>query len=320
MKAIVCRRYGVLTCEDIDKPGFGDDDVLLRVRAAAVNPVDRMYDPPVALRPLTGFRRPRDFRIGHDVAGEVEAVGKNVTRFKPGDAVFGTCKGALAEYACAKVAGLMRTPTNASFEQAAGVAIAGLTALQALRTHGRVQPRQAVLIDGLGGVGTFAVQIAKSFGARVTAVTSTSKVELARSLGADRVIDYTRADFTRDSERYDLIVDCVGNRPLWAMRRVMQPRGACVVLGAKGLGNILARWIGSLVWSPLTPQRFVVFVAKMRQDDLATLADLIQSGKLVPVIDRMYPLRDAADAFRYLETRRARGKIVVTVSNQRATS
>src|SRR6266705_198075 len=241
MKAIVYRNYGspdVLKCEEIEKPTAGDNEVLIKVRAASVNPVDLLFrGTSYMVRIMTGLRKPKETRIGHDVAGQVEAVGRNVTQFKPGDGVFGTCKGAFAEYACAPESALVVKPDNVTFEQAASVPIAALTALQGLRLggldlrgldlgglgdKGRIQPRQKILINGAsGGVGTFAVQIAKSFGADVTGVCSASNVDMVRSIGADRVIDYVQQDFTKNGQRYDLIFDCVGNHSLSAHRRVL---------------------------------------------------------------------------------------------------
>ncbi len=256
MKAIVYRNYGspdVLRLEEIEKPTAGDDEILIKVRAAAVNPLDLLFrGTSYMVRMITGLRKPKDTRLGVDVAGQVEAVGRNVTQFKPGDAVFGTCKGAFAEYVCAPESALVVKPDNVTFEQAASVPIAALTALQGLRLgglglgglgdKGHIQPGQKVLINGAsGGVGTFAVQIAKSFGADVTGVCSTRNVEMVRSIGAKQVIDYTREDFTKSGQRYDLILDCVGNHSLLAHRRALNPNGVCVVAGAKGLWDFLTR-------------------------------------------------------------------------------
>src|SRR2546428_10130225 len=257
MKAIVYRNYGspdVLRLEEIQKPTAGDDEILIKVRAAAVNPLDlRIRGKSYMVRLITGLRRPKDTRLGVDVAGQVEAVGRNVTQFKPGDAVFGTCKGAFTEYACAPESALVVKPDNVTFEQVASVPIAALTALQGLRLgglglgglgdKGHIQPRQRVLINGAsGGVGTFAVQIAKSFGADVTAVCSPRNVDMVRSLGADRVIDYTREDFTRDGQRYDLIFDAAGNHSFSECRRVLSPNGVCVLAGIGGAGLHPETW------------------------------------------------------------------------------
>jgi NADPH:quinone reductase-like Zn-dependent oxidoreductase len=236
-----------------------------------------------------------------------------VTQFKLGDAVFGLCKGAFAEYACALEAKLVRKPESLSFDQAAAVPVAGLTALQGLRDKGHLQPGQKVLINGAaGGIGTFAVQIAKSFGANVTGVCSTKNVELVRSLGADRIIDYTCDDFTQDSERYDLLLDNVGNRTLSAMRRVLGPNGKCVMAGApKELWAVLTRLLKAFAWSQFIRQKFKFFIAKMNRDDLTTLCELIKAGKLIPEIDRRYPLDETADALAYAEEGHARAKVLI---------
>ncbi len=302
MKAAVyskARSGKVLEMKDLEPPVPKDNEVVIRVRAASVNPLDwRMKS-----------RRP-----GVDVAGHVVAIGATVTQFKPGDAVFGICKGAFAEYACAPEAKLVRKPESVSFDQAAAVPVAGLTALQGLRDKGHLQPGQKVLINGAaGGIGTFAVQIAKSFGANVTGVCSTKNVELLRSLGADRVIDYTRDDFTQDSERYDLLLDNVGNRRLSAMRRVLGPSGKCVMAGApKELWAVFARLLKAFVWSLFLRQKFTFFVAKINRDDLTTLCGLINAEKLTPAIDRRYPLAETAGAIAYAEEGHARAKIVIT--------
>jgi NADPH:quinone reductase-like Zn-dependent oxidoreductase len=303
MKAAIyskTRSAKVLEMKDLEQPVPKDNEVLIRVHAASVNPLDwRMKSP----------------RPGVDVAGEVAVVGGSVTQFKPGDAVFGICKGAFAEYACAPEARLVRKPESLSFDQAAAVPVAGLTALQGLRDKGHLQPGQKVLINGAaGGIGTFAVQIAKSFGANVTGVCSTKNVELVRSLGADRVIDYTRDDFTQDSERYDLLLDNVGNRRLSAMRRVLGPGGKCVMAGApKELWAVFARLCKAFAWSPFLRQKFTFFIANINRDDLTTLCGLIDAGKLTPAIDRRYPLAETAGAMAYAEQGHARAKIVITL-------
>lgn len=259
----------VLEMKDLEQPVPKNDEVLIKVRAASVNPLDwRMKS-----------RRP-----GVDVAGQIAAVGGAVTQFKLGDAVFGLCKGAFAEYACGPEAKLVRKPESLSFDQAATVPVAGLTALQGLRDKGHLQSGQKVLINGAaGGVGTFAVQIAKSFGANVTGVCSTKNVELVRSLGADRIIDYTRDDFTQDSERYDVLLDNVGNRTLSAMKRVLTPRGKCVMAGApKELWDVLTRLLKAFAWSLFMRQKFIFFIAKMNRDDLTTLCGLMTAGKAHP--------------------------------------
>jgi NADPH:quinone reductase-like Zn-dependent oxidoreductase len=327
MKAIVYRNYGspdVLHCEDVEKPSPGDDEVLIRIRAAAANPMDyHLMTGAYIMRPVTGLRKPKPTCPGADLAGEVEAVGRNVTRFKPGDPVFGAARRAFAEYVCAAENRLALKPANLTFEQAAAIPVAGVTALQGLRDKGRIQPGQKVLINGAaGGVGTFAVQIAKSFGADVTGVCSTRNVGLVRSIGADRVIDYTRDDFTRSAERYDLMFDCVGNRPLSACRRVMTRRGTFVAVGVRPGG----RWIGPLprllnvlVSSWVVSQNVVFFVASIKPDDLIVLKELIEANKVTPVIDRGYTLSEVPEAIRYLKEGHARGKVVITVEHNNET-
>jgi NADPH:quinone reductase-like Zn-dependent oxidoreductase len=323
MKAIVYRNYGspdVLRLEEIEKPTAGDDEVLIKVRAAAVNPLDLLFrGTSYMVRIMTGLRKPKDTRLGVDVAGQVEAGGRNVTQFKPGDAVFGTCKGAFAEYACAPESALVLKPGNVTFEQAASVPIAAITALQGLRLggfddKGQIQPKRKLLINGAsGGVGTFAVQIAKSFGAEVTGVCSTRNVEMVRSIGADHVIDYTQEDFTKSGQRYVLILDCVGNHSLSAHRRVLNPNGACVVAGAKGLRDFLTRALTAPVLSRFVSQKFVTFIAKLNKQDLTIMRDLMATGKVTPVIDRRYSLSEVPEAIRYLEKRHTRGKVVITL-------
>jgi NADPH:quinone reductase-like Zn-dependent oxidoreductase len=297
MKAAVYTKTSlgkVLEMKDAEQPVPKDREVVIRVRAASVNPLDWRLKSP---------------RPGVDVAGEVAAVGKTVSQFKPGDAVFGAGKGAFAEYACASEANLVRKPESVSFDQAAAVPIAGLTALQALRDKGHLQAGQKVLINGAaGGIGTFAVQIAKSCGANVTGVCGTNNVALVRYLGADRVIDYTRDDFTHDSERYDLLLDNVGNRTLSAMSRVLSPSGKCVMAGVpKEPWTVFARLLKALA-----RKKFKFFIAKINRDDLTTLCGLIQAGKLTPVIDRRYPLAETATAIAYVEEGHARAKVVLT--------
>lgn len=290
----------VLEMKDLEQPVPKDNEVVLRVRAASVNPMDWKM---------------KTERPGADVAGEIVAVGGKVTQFKPGDAVFGCAKGAFAEFACAREARLALKPESVSFEQAAAVPIAGLTALQGLRDKGRLQAGQKVLINGAaGGVGTFAVQVAKSFGADVTGVCSTRNVELVRSLGADRVIDYTREDFAQVSERYDLLLDNVGNRTLSAMKSVLNPNGKCVMAGApRELWAVLTRVLNAFVWSPFLRQKFKVFIANITRDDLAILCELIKAGKVKPVIDRRYTLAQTADAIAYAEQGHARAKVVIAL-------
>ena len=289
----------VLEIKDLEQPIPKDNEILLRVRAASVNPLDW---------------RMKTERPGVDVAGEIVAVGRLVAQFRPGDAVFGAGKGAFAEYVCASEGKLAPKPESVSFEQAASVPIAGLTALQALRDKGRLQPEQKVLINGAaGGIGTFAVQIAKSFGADVTGVCSTKNVELVRSLGADRVVDYTREDFTQGSQRYDLLLDNVGNRTLSAMRRVLRPNGKCIMAGApKKLWAVFARIFRAVARSLFLRQKITFFIAKIKRDDLTTLCELMKAGKLTPVIDRQYPLAESSAAIAYVEEGHARAKVIIT--------
>jgi NADPH:quinone reductase-like Zn-dependent oxidoreductase len=329
MKGIVYCNYGspeVLKFEEIAKPTAGDDEVLIKVRAASVNPLDWhfMRGTPYIVRMMTGLRKPKITRLGVDVAGQVEAVGRNVTQFILGDEVFGACRGAFAEYACASESAFVLKPHNVTFEQAASVPIAALTALQALRDKGQVQPGQAVLINGAaGGVGTFAVQIAKSFGAVVTGVCSTRNVDMVRSIGADRVIDYTQEDFTQMGQRYDLFFDCVGNHSLSACRRVLNPKGIYVPVGGtadRWMIGPLARAITALVLSWFVSQKLVIFfLAKPNKEDLTILHDLMAAGKLTLVIDRRYRLSEVPEAIRYLEEGHARGKVVITLERDNTT-
>ncbi len=312
MKAIVCRNYGppdVLTLEDVEPPTIAGNEVLIRVRAASVNPLDRMYrGRPYLIRVMTGWIRPKDVRVGRDVAGTVEAVGKNVTAFHPGDAVFGVARGAFAEYASASEDILVHKPDNVSFEEAAATPIAAITALQALRDKVRLEPGSEILINGAaGGVGTFAVQIAKSFGARVTAVCSSRNVEMVRSLGADDVIDYSKEDFTRASQKYDVLFDCVGNRSLFAYCRAIKRKGLYLVVGMAFLRHLL--YVGMA--APFVSQKVGIFMARMKKDDLQALAEMLESKKLVPVISRRFPLSETAEALRQLETRHTRGKMII---------
>jgi NADPH:quinone reductase-like Zn-dependent oxidoreductase len=331
MKAVVYTDYGppdVLQIRDIKKPVPNDDQVLIKVRAAAVNPLDWHFirgTPYIMRFMMAGLRKPKDPRVGVDYAGTVEAVGKNVTQFKPGDEVFGNRSGAFAEYLCARAdRAIALKPANLTFEQAAGVPVAGFTALQGLRDKGKVQPGQKVLINGAsGGVGTFAVQIAKSLGAEVTGVCSTRNLELVRSLGADHVIDYTKEDFTKGNEHYDVILDNVGTQPLSGFRSVLKPNGICVMIGGGGPNE--GKWVGpmarpikAMLISPFISQKMGMMMADGNKDDLNILADLMQSGKVTPVIDRTYPLSEIREAIRYLETGRARGKVIITVAQGNA--
>ncbi len=324
MKAIVCHSYGspdVLKCEEIEKPTAGDDEVLIRVRAAALNPLDwhLMKGKPYSVRILFGLRKPKDMRPGRDVAGQVEAVGRNVTRFKPGDEVFGMCRGAFAEYVCASESALVKKPDSVTFEQAASAPVAAFTALQGLRDKGQIQPGQKVLINGAaGGVGTFAVQVAKSFGADVTGVCSTRNVAMVRSIGADRVIDYTQEDFTKPGQRYDLLFDCVVNHSLSACRRCLNPRGVYIMVGApnsRWMIGLLAPSIKALLLSPFVSQKFVAFTARSNKEDLTIMGELMATGKVTPVIDRRYRLSEVPEAIRYLKEGHARGKVVITLDH-----
>lgn len=322
MQAIVQDRYGspdVLELREIDKPEIDDDGILVRVRAASVNAFDwhLMRGEPFPARMGNGLRRPKSSVLGVDVAGRVEAVGRNVTEFRPGDEVFGNPGGAFAEYARGRAHGFVSKPASLTFEQAAAVPVAGLTALQGLRDRGRIQPGQTVLINGAsGGVGTFAVQIAKVLGADVTGVCSTRNVELVRSLGADRVIDYTQEDFTRSGMRYDLVFDIAGSRPLWACRRVLAPAGTLVVVGGPSGRWIrpMDRMVQAVVLSRFGSARMLPFLSKHSHADLVTLRDLLEAGRIVPLIDRTYPLHETPDAIRYVEAGHARGKVVITLS------
>ena len=319
MKAIVQMRYGspdVLQLKDIDKPVVKDDEVLVRVHAAAVNIGDwhLLRGVPYVMRLVSGLRKPKREIPGLDIAGQVEAVGRNVTRFRPGDEVFGWCKGAFAEYACAAENNLLPKPANLTFEQSAAVGDSAFTALAAVRDQGKVQPGQRVLINGAsGGVGTFAVQIAKSFGAHVTGVCSTRNVDMVRSIGADEVIDYTKEDFTQTEQRYDVMLDLVGNRSLSDCRRALTPRGTYVVVGVKDMGRWfgLGRQIKALLLSPFVRQRMRVFVVRHNREDLAVLKELVEAGKVTPVIDRRYALSEVPEALRYQGEGHPRGKIVI---------
>jgi NADPH:quinone reductase-like Zn-dependent oxidoreductase len=321
MRAVVHDRYGgpeVLEIREADRPAPTDDGVLVRVSAAALNPLDwyGMTGRPHIARPMSGMRGPKDHRLGVDFAGTIESVGKDVEDFRSGDEVFGFAHGALAEYVCV-VDRVAPKPAGLTFEEAAGVPVAGFTALQALRDKGGVKPGQRVLVNGAsGGVGTFAVQIAKTLGAEVTGVCSGPNVDLVRSLGADRVVDYTREDFTRSDRRYDLMLDVVGTRSFRECRRVLAPGARVVVIGGPKDPAMLGplRHVAAMRLAAVKSRHEVVFfVAKPNPTDLAVLADLIASGQVRPVIDRSYELVDIADAFRRLAEGHARGKIVVTL-------
>jgi NADPH:quinone reductase-like Zn-dependent oxidoreductase len=320
MKAVTYHRYGspdVLEYGEMEKPSPGDGEVLIKIYAASLNPYDWHFlrGTPYVMRLAMGLRKPKTTRLGVDVAGQVEAVGRDVTEFKPGDEVFGSCRGSCAEYACASASALASKPKNVTFEQAASVPVAALTALQALRDRGRIQAGQKVLIHGAaGGVGTFAVQIAKSFGAEVTGVCSTRNVDMVRSIGADHVIDYTQEDFTRSGRRYDLILDCVGNHSLSACRRALNPKGTFLLVGGQAGRWIspLGRLIKALLMSPFVSQNLVPCMTKSSQEDLNILRELLEAGTITPVIDRRYSLSEVPQAIRYLEQEHARGKVVIT--------
>jgi NADPH:quinone reductase-like Zn-dependent oxidoreductase len=323
MQAIVYRQYGdadVLKLEQVAKPTPAANELLIKVHDASLNPLDwhYMHGTPYLVRFQSGLGRPKFTGIGVDFSGTVEAVGPDVKQFKVGDEIFGTASGALAEYATSTELGLSRKPSNMTFEQAAAVPIAGITALQGLRDVGQLKPGQKILINGAsGGVGTFAVQIAKSMGAEVTGVCSTRNVDLVRSLGADHVVDYTKEDFTKGATHYDLIFDTVGNHPFSDYLRVLNPHGTLLVIG----GPSTDPWIGPMkgfikasVLTHFVSQKVTGFLADANKtSDLDTLRDMMQAGKLVPAIDRQFPLSEARAAMRYLETGHARGKVIVSV-------
>lgn len=319
MKAIVHYEYGspdVLKCEEVQKPTPGDDEVLIRVQAASVNPADwhMLRADPFLIRLMgDGLLKPKNKILGIDVAGQVEAVGRSVKEFQPGDAVFGTSQyGGFAEYVCAREDRLVLKPPGTTFEQAAAVPVAAISALQGLRDKGRIQPGQKVLINGAsGGVGTFAVQIAKAFETEVTGVCSTRNLDMVRSIGADHVIDYTRDDFTKNGKRYDLILDAAAYRSVSDYRRALKPKGIYVLIGGS-----IARLFQLLLlgpWFSMTGSKMGVMMARITKTDLVFLKELLEAGKVVPVIDRRYPLSKVADALRYLEEGHARGKVIITV-------
>jgi NADPH:quinone reductase-like Zn-dependent oxidoreductase len=324
MKAIVYREYGtadVLRLEDIARPVPKDNQVLVKVRAASANPLDwhEMRGTPYLVRMETGFGKPKDIRLGADMAGEVVAVGKDVTKFKPGDEVFGVGGGAFGEYVRTREVRIALKPAGLTWEQAAAVPVAALTALQALRDKGHVQAGTKVLINGAsGGVGTFAVQIAHALGAEVTGVCSTRNLELVRSLGADHAIDYTQQDFTQGEERYDVVLDLVGNRDLLDLKHVLKREGVGVLIG--GGGPDRGKWIGAmsgpikaLFLKPFVHQKISFMLAEVTTEDLAYVAELMTAGKVKSVIDRTYALAEVPDAIRYLEEGHARGKVVIAV-------
>jgi NADPH:quinone reductase-like Zn-dependent oxidoreductase len=325
MKAIVQDKFGspddLPELKEIDKPVAADDEVLVRVRAATAR---WAWDIPAGLRYIgrivVGLSKPRNNVPGLEMAGQVEAVGENVTQFRPGDEVFGWCKGALAEYVSVPEDKLALKPANLTFAQAAVVPFSGFTALQGLRDKGQIQPGQKVLIIGAsGGVGTFAVQIAKSFGAEVTGMCSTKNLDLVRSIGADHVIDYTQEDFTQSERRYDLILDMAGDRPLSDYRRALSPRGTLVMVGSSGSssGHLylrgFSRWLKAFVLSATGRQRLLAFLQTRSKEDLVAVKELIEAGKLTPVISAHYPLSEVPKAIRHFEEGHAIGKVVVTV-------
>ncbi len=326
MKAIVYTKYGspdVLHLEEVEKPTPKDDEVLVKVHAASANPLDWhfMRGAPFLVRLADGLLKPKATRLGADVAGRVEAVGSNVTRFQPGDEVFGDISGSglgsFAQYACTREDTLALKPTNISFEEAAAVPVVGFTAIQGLRDTGHIQSGQKVLINGAaGGVGTFAVQYAKSVGAEVTGVCSTRNLDMVRSIGADHVIDYTKEDFTKNGQPYDLIYDAVGNRSVSDYKLALSPNGTCVVAGFTTLFRLFqVILLGAWVSRAGSQKVGLMETAKVNKTDLLFIKELLEAGKVVPVIDRCYPLGETAEAIRYLEKGHARGKVVITVAH-----
>ena len=321
MKAIVHAKYGppdVLDLEEIEKPMVEDDEVLVQVHAAGIAIGDWlvMRGLPYPARTTYGLRKPKNLIPGFEISGHVEAIGTSVKRFQPGDEVFGWCNGALAEYVSVSEDALAPKPANLTFEQAAAVPISAFTALQGLRDHGQIEPGQKVLVIGAsGGVGTFAVQIAKAFGAEVTGVCSTRNVDLVRSIGADHVIDYTQDDFAQSGQRYDLILDTVGNRSLADTRRALTPRGSLVIVGGSGGPWLMGmgRTIRALMLSPFIRQRLRAFVSTPNAADLNVLRELTEDGQVTPVIDRTYPLVETSEAIGRIGERHTRGKTVITV-------
>ncbi len=321
MKVIIFPKYGspdVLQLTEVEKPTPNENQVLIRVLAASANPLDwhRMRGEPFLARMGEGVLKPKNQKLGADIAGRVEAVGKNVTEFKPGDEVFGSVgAGGFAEYVCARERYFVLKPDNLSFEAAAAVPVVGFTALQGLRDTGQIQAGQKVLINGAsGGVGTLAVQIAKYYGADVTGVCSTRNLEMVRSIGADHVVDYTREDFTRTGQRYDLIYDAIGNRSVFDYRRALTPQGKCVIAGFTSFPRLFQHLILGQLGSKVGSKKVVFMgIAKVNKEDLLFLKELLETDKVVPVIDRCYPLSETAEALRYLENGHARGKVVITV-------
>jgi NADPH:quinone reductase-like Zn-dependent oxidoreductase len=322
MKAILFTQYGspdVLQPSEVEKPTPNENQVLVKIVAAAANPLDwhGMRGEPIIARMGNGLRKPKDQRLGADIAGRVEAVGRNVTEFKPGDEVFGTVGvGGFAEYVCTREKNLVLKPGNISFEAAAAAPVVGLTAVQGMRDAGKIQAGEKVLVNGAaGGIGTFAVQLAKSYGTEVTGVCSTRNLDMVRSIGADHVVDYTREDFTRNGKQYDLIFDTIGNRSVFDYRRALSPQGRCVIAGFTSL----PRLFGHMLLGPLVSKRGdrkvgMMGISNANKEDLLVIKELLETGKVVSVIDRRYPLSETAEAIRYLETLHARGKVIINVA------
>ena len=324
MKAMIYTKYGppdVLQLKEVEKPAPNEDEVLIRVYAASANPADwhMLRGEPFLARLNAGLFKPKNTILGIDIAGQVEAVGKNVTEFQPGDEVFGDCGwgGGFAEYVCVTEKNLALKPTNITFEEAAAVPVAAVTALQGLRDKGQIQAGQKVLINGAsGGVGTFTVQIAKSFGAEVTGVCSTRNLDMVHSIGADQVIDYTQEDFTQNGQRYDLIIDNVGNRSVLDFKRSLSPNGICVIIGFSSLVLLFQHmFLGPLISMTGSKKIVLMGTANVNNKELGFLKELLEAGKVVPVIDRRYPLSEVAEAIRYLEEGHARGKVVITLEH-----
>jgi len=327
MKAMVYTEYGppeVLQLKEVEKPTAKEDEVLVNVQAVSVNPFEwhHLRGTPFPLRLSSGLLKPKHKILGLDIAGRVEAAGSHVKQFQPGDEVFGTSDfGAFAEYVCAREAALVLKPANISFEEAAAAPVVAFSALQGLRDKGQIQPGQKVLINGAsGGVGTFAVQIAKSFGAEVTGVCSTRNLDMVRSIGADQVIDYTEQDFSQNGPRYDLIIDNVGNRSVSDLKRALSPQGICVIIGYTSPALLLQHMLlGALISMTGGKKIGLLGEAKPNKKDLVFIAELLEAGKVVPVIDRRYPLSETAEAIRYLEEGHARGKVIITVEHNNKT-
>jgi NADPH:quinone reductase-like Zn-dependent oxidoreductase len=321
MKAILFTRYGspdVLQVTEVEKPVPNENQVLIKVMAASANPLDwhRMRGEPFLARMGEGLRKPRDTRLGADVAGQVESVGKNVTEFKPGDEVFGAVgAGSFAEYVCTREKNLALKPSNVSFEAAAAAPVVGYTALQGLRDHGQIRAGQKVLVNGAaGGIGTFAVQLAKWYGTEVTGVCSTRNLDMVCSIGADHVVDYTREDFTRNGQQYDLIYDAIGNRSVFDYRRALAPGGKCVIAGFTSLPRLFEHMLlGPWVSRRGNRKVGMMGISNAKKEDLLFIQELLETGKVVSVIDRRYPLSETAEAIRYLETLHARGKVIINV-------